>query len=156
MSKETAFTQGPAIFRLKSFLFGISGLGLDDKELETHRVFEDGSVDVEYFRASEPVEREYLRCEIKKNGKFVFGFALGEHGLESVGFGKLKASFAGAEELNVEPALSIGVRGDLNYLHVADEEVPDFQRWANEIVDWTIDAVKNYKIGEIPFKIASA
>lgn len=146
MGSETVSKVRPAFERLQNILFP----GIPVKEENQQLEFTVG--DREYF--SVHFTSSEIWCGLYKDHKPSLAFRIGPAGLIRIDDGPFEVSFGKSPKIKVEGRVTIGNRGDYRAHLIGDAfDQKGFQGLADHLVDWVERAVKEGKVGKIPFSL---
>ena len=119
--------------------------------------------DKEYFSIylhhdSGPSDK-WISCSLYQDHKATFAFRIIEGGLQGglslIEDHSYEVSFGGSPKIKVQGIVAIGNRGDHRAHLIGDAfDQKGFQALADPVVDWLERAVREGKVGEIPFSLS--
>lgn len=128
----------------------------DDKanpQSKVLRINHKEEIRAELFSSDGETKRDFIQCRVIRSQEQLMSFAVGEHGLESIGFGKLQLSFFGSSKINICEGISIGRYGDMTSLFFDEGDRHKFEDLANTIAEWMAHVVLDSEVGEIPVSL---
>jgi len=156
MAPETISKVRPAFERLKEVLFRHA-----PEEAATHHR-EVTLNDKEYFSVylhNEFASARWISCNLYQDDKATFAFRIIEGGLQGglslIESHAYEVSFGGSPKIKVQGIVAIGNRGDFRANLIGDAfDQKGFQALADHVADWVERAVREGKVGEIPFSLS--
>ena len=156
MAPETISKVRPAFERLKEVLFRHA-----PEEAATHHR-EVTLNDKEYFSVylhNEFASARWISCNLYQDDKATFAFRIIEGGLQGglslIESHAYEVSFGGSPKIKVQGIVTIGNRGDFRANLIGDAfDQKGFQALADHVADWVERAVREGKVGEIPFSLS--
>ena len=156
MAPETISKVRPAFERLRDVVFSDA-----PEEVGTHHR-EVALNDKEYFSIylhNEPASARWISCNLYQDDKATFAFRIVEGGtqggLSLIESHAYEVSFGESPKIKVQGIVAIGNRGDHRADLIGDAfDQKGFQALADHVVDWLERAVREGKVGEIPFSLS--
>lgn len=149
MGTETISKVRPAFERLRDILFAEVPIEEGGQHLKV------AVGDNDYF--SVHLTSSEIWCGLYQDLKPSLAFRIGPGGLINIDDGPIEVSFGESPKIKVEGRVVIGNRGDYRAHLIGDAfDQKGFQDLADHIVDWVERAVKERKVGEIPFSLSHA
>jgi len=146
MSSETVSKVRPAFERLQDIL--LAGIPVKEQSQQLEVAVGDG----EYF--SVLVTSSEIWCGLYQDHRPTLAFRIGPAGLIRIEDGPFEVSFGDSPKIKVEGRVTIGNRGDYRANLIGDAfDQKGFQSLADHLIDWVERAVKEGKVGEIPFSL---
>lgn len=140
----------PAFEKIKGLFVWSNEVDKANPQSKVLRINNKEEIRAELFSSDGATKRDFIQCRVIRSQEQLMSFVVGEHGLESIGFGKLQLSFFGSSKINICEGISIGRYGDMTSLYFDEGDSQKFRDLSNTIAKWMVGVVQDGEIGEIP------